>query len=208
MFIDELQVVEYGLGHMSGATHVNRAQQRALKIPRKTPKIVFLPTWRRKVLPVRFSSIFLFLSYKNFPSEIFDILQPLWPSSNEPKFSHFHSVINFLQRSAFCDLADFWPIVRFSECPKVCAFISQKLCQLCQLFFIFLDNSCKISHLEVEVRGLQCPKNAPKSQYFKIFTFSRGFCGQMVRPSAPMPTLFCTTRGPLLIPPTGFGATL
>ena len=142
MFIDELQVVEYSLGHMSGATHVNRAQQRALKIPRKTPKIVFLPTWRRKVLPVRFSSIFLFLSYKNFPSEIFDILQPLWPSSNEPKFSHFHSVINFLQRSACCDLADFWPILRFSECPKVCAFISQKLCQLCQLFFIFLDNFC------------------------------------------------------------------
>ena len=48
------------------------------------------------------------MSYKNFPLAIFfDILQPLWPSTTVPKLIHFRSVINFLQRSAFWDLADF-----------------------------------------------------------------------------------------------------
>ena len=47
----------------------------------------------------------------------------------------------------------------------------------------------------------------PRSQIFKIFTFSRSFCGQMFRPSAPVLTSFCTSRGPLLIPPTKFRAT-
>ena len=47
----------------------------------------------------------------------------------------------------------------------------------------------------------------PRSQIFKIFTFSCSFCGQMFRPSAPVLTSFCTSRGPLLIPPTEFRAT-
>jgi len=70
------------------------------------------------------------------------------------------------------------------------------------LTFAVLSQYGKISHLGVGVRGLQCPKNAIRARNFKIFTFSRGFCGQTVRPSAPVPTSFCTTVGPLLIPPT------
>jgi len=146
-------------------------------------------------------------------SEIFDILQPLLPSRSVPKFIHFHPVINFLQRSAFWDLADFWLIFRVSEFPKVCAFISQKLHKLGLRFFIFPDNFCRSIRIwknilsGVEVWGLQCPQNAPRSQNFKIFTFSRGFCGQTVRPSAPVPDLFCTSRGPLLISPTEFEVT-
>jgi len=125
-----------------------------------------------------------------------------------PKFIHFHPVINSLQRSAFWDLVDFWPIFRVSERPKVCAFISQKLNKLGRPFFIFPNNLCcsiriwKISHLRVKVRGLQRPQNASRAQNFKIFTFSRALCAQMVRPSAPVPILFCTGRGPLMIPPT------
>ena len=115
-------------------------------------------------------------------SEIFDILQPLWPSIIVPKFIHFRSVINFLQRSAFWDLADFWPIFRVFERPKVCAFISEKLSKLRRRFFTFPDNFCRSTRIRknipsgVMVRGLQCPKNAPRSQNFKIFTFARPLC--------------------------------
>jgi len=53
--------------------------------------------------------------FKNYLNELqefpiqnfFDILQPLWPSKSVPKFIHFRSVINFLERLAFWDLADF-----------------------------------------------------------------------------------------------------
>jgi len=57
------------------------------------------------------------------------------------------------------------------------------------------------------VRGLQCPQNASRSQNFKIFTFSRGYCGQTVRHRATIVALFCTTVGLLLTSPKHFGAT-
>ena len=57
------------------------------------------------------------------------------------------------------------------------------------------------------VRGLQCPQNASRSQNFKIFTFLRGYCGQTVRHGALAAALFCTSMGPLVIPPTPFGST-
>jgi len=57
------------------------------------------------------------------------------------------------------------------------------------------------------VRGLQCPQNASRSQNFKIFTFSRGYCGQTVRLGASVLALFCTYMGPLVIEPNRFGAT-
>jgi len=46
-------------------------------------------------------------------SRFFDILQPLCPSIIAPKFTHFLQVINFLEKCAFLDLADFWLIFHF-----------------------------------------------------------------------------------------------
>ena len=57
------------------------------------------------------------------------------------------------------------------------------------------------------VRGLQCPQNALRARNFKIFTFSRDYCGQTVRHRATTVALFCTTVGLLLIFPRNFGAT-
>jgi len=57
------------------------------------------------------------------------------------------------------------------------------------------------------VRELQCPQNASRSQNFKIFTFSRDYCGQTVRERATAVALFCTIVSLLLIPPRHFGAT-
>ena len=68
--------------------------------------------------------------------------------------------------------------------------------------FAVVSESGKTSHLGVMVRGLQCPQNAPRSRNFKIFTFSRGYCGQTVRHGASVVALFCTSMGPLVIPPT------
>jgi len=48
------------------------------------------------------------MSYKNFPLAIFDILQRLRHSTIVPKFIRFRSVINFLQKSLFWDLAQFF----------------------------------------------------------------------------------------------------
>jgi len=50
-------------------------------------------------------------------------------------------------------------------------------------------------------------QNASRSQNFKIFTFSRGYCGQTVRRGASVVALFCTRMCPLVIPPTRFRAT-
>ena len=58
----------------------------------------------------------------------------------------------------------------------------------------------KICNNVVVVRGLQCPKNAPRSQYFKIFTILRGYCAQTLYASSSEPISFCTPRGPLVIP--------
>ena len=57
------------------------------------------------------------------------------------------------------------------------------------------------------VRGLQCPQNASRSQNFKIFTFSRDYCGQTVWHRATIVALFCTTLGLLPILWRHFGAT-
>ena len=147
-------------------------------------------------------------------SEILDILQPFRPFTSVPKFIHFRPVITFLQRSAFWDLADFWPIFRVSEHPKICAFISQKTKQATPTIFIspitfaVVSESGKISHLGGSTFGGYSAANTlPEAKIYFFFTFSRDFCGQKVRPSAPVPTLFCTSGGPLSIPPTDFGAT-
>ena len=58
----------------------------------------------------------------------------------------------------------------------------------------------KICNNVVVVRGLQCPKNAPRSQNFKIFTILRGYCAQTLYASSSEPISFCTPRGPLVIP--------
>ena len=51
------------------------------------------------------------------------------------------------------------------------------------------------------VRGLQCPEIGPRSQNFKIFTFSRGQCAQTLCDSGSEPILFCTSRRPLVSAP-------
>ena len=68
--------------------------------------------------------------------------------------------------------------------------------------FAVVSESGKISQLGVMVLGLQCPKNAPRSRNFKIFTFWRGHCAKMLHVSGPEPVLFCTPRGPLVSAPT------
>jgi len=107
----------------------------------------------------------------------------LWPSTTVPKLIHFRSVINFPQRSAFWDLADFSPIFRVSELPKVCAFISQKLSKLCPLFFIFPDNfyrSIRIwKNIPPEGRGSGAtvpPKRSQSTKFQNFHFFARPLC--------------------------------
>jgi len=57
------------------------------------------------------------------------------------------------------------------------------------------------------VRGLQCPKNASRSQNFKIFIFLHGYCGQTVRRGTSLMALFFTTMGLRVITQTRFRAT-
>jgi len=82
-----------------------------------------------------------------------------------------------------------------------CAFIPQKLNKLRRLFFIFpitfavVSEPGKISHLGVKFRGLQCPKKAPRSQNFKIFTVSARLLWPKGRHGASLVPLFCTTMG-------------
>ena len=113
-------------------------------------------------------------------SRMFDILPPLWPSTTAPKFIYFHPVINFLQRSAFWDLADFPLIFRVSELPKVCAFISQKLNKLRPWFFIFPNNFCRSIRIWKNVppgghgSGATAPPKRfqkPKFQNFHFFAW-------------------------------------
>ena len=73
-----------------------------------------------------------------------------------PKFVHFHPVINFLQRSAFWDLAGRFFCV--SEHPKVCAFIAQKLNKLGRPFFIFPDNFCHSIRIRKEKYPIWRPR--------------------------------------------------
>ena len=86
-------------------------------------------------------------------------------------FSTLHLV--FLAKNLEKFLANFSCFER----PKVCAFISQKLNKLCRPFFTFPDNFCCSIRIwknilsGIMIRGLQCPKDVPKSQNFKIFTF-------------------------------------
>jgi len=130
----------------------------------------------------------------------FDILRPLYPSTTAPKFIHFHREINFLRKRAFLDLADFWLIFRLFERIEVCALISRKL----NKFFIFPDSFTYSTLIaknippKVKVRGLQRPQIGLRSQHFKIDTFSRGSCDQMVRPRGSMVVLLCTPEGPLV----------
>jgi len=92
-----------------------------------------------------------------------------------------------------------------------CAFIPKKLNKLRRLFFIFpitlavVSEPGKISHLGVKFRGLQCPKKAPRSQNFKIFTVSARLLWPKGRHGASLVPLFCTTMGPLVISPSRFG---
>jgi len=120
--------------------------------------------------------------------QFFDILQPLWPSTTVPKFNHFRSVINFLQRSAFWDLADFSPIFRVSELPKVCAFITQKLSQLRWPFFIFHDNFCHSIRIWKNIpsgahgSGATVPPKRSQSTKFQNFhLFARPLCPNALR---------------------------
>ena len=87
-----------------------------------------------------------------------------------PKFIPFRSVINFLQRSAFWDLADFWPIFRLSERPKVCAFIAQKLNKLRRPFFIFPDNFCRSIRIwkNIPSGGHGSGATAPQNRFQKL----------------------------------------
>jgi len=143
-------------------------------------------------------------------SRFFDILWPLCPSTTVLKFIHFQSVINFLGKCAFLDLADFWLIFRLLERIEVCAFISRKLNKLRGPFFIFPDTftpSVSIANKYStwgSYRGLQRPQIGPTGQNFKIVTFSRGSGDQTVRPRGSMIILFCTPEGPLVNTLTGF----
>ena len=116
---------------------------------------------------------------------------------------HSHQVMNFLEKCAFLDLADFWLIFRFFECTEVCAFISRKLNKL---RFTFPNNFSpgilitKSIPPEGQGSGLQCPKIGLRTQNFKIFTFSHAPCDQMVRPRGSVTALFCITEGPLTKP--------
>ena len=132
-----------------------------------------------------------------------------------PKFIPFRSVINFLRRSAFWDLADFWPIFRLSERPKVHAFIAQKLNKLRRPFFIFPDNFCCSIRIWKNIpsgghgSGATAPQNRfqkPKFQNFALFREAT-HCAQMLCASGSEPVLFCTPRGPLVSVPTHLLAT-
>ena len=68
--------------------------------------------------------------------------------------------------------------------------------------FAVVSESGKTSLLGVMVRGLQCPKRAPRSQNFKIFTFLRDHCAKTLCVSGLEPALFCTPLGPLVSAPT------
>ena len=137
-------------------------------------------------------------------SRFFEILWPLCPSTIVPKFNHFHREINFLGKCAFSDLADFWLIFRFFERIEVCAFVSRKLNMRRGPFFTFPDNFTpsilieKISHLGVQVRGLQRPQIRLRGQNFKIVTFLSGSCDQTVRPRGSVVVLFCVPEGPVV----------
>jgi len=92
--------------------------------------------------------------------------------------------------------------------------ISQNLNKVHGPFFIFPDNLCCSIRIwqnipsGVKVRALQSPQNGPRTQNFKIFTFSRGYCAKMLCVSSSEPILFCTSRGPLVIPPASSGLAL
>ena len=107
-----------------------------------------------------------------------------------------------------------WFLTDFScfRAPKSLRVISQNLNKLHRPFFIFPDNLCCSIRIwqnipsGVKVRALQSPQNGPRTQNFKIFTFSRGYCAKMLCVSSSEPILFCTLRGPLVIPPSQFWA--
>jgi len=105
-----------------------------------------------------------------------------------PKYIHFRSVINFLQRSAFWDLADFWPIFRVSELPKVCAFIAQKLSKLRRPFFISPDNFCRSIIIWKNIpsggRGSGAtapPKRSQSTKFQNFHFFARPLCQNALR---------------------------
>ena len=105
-----------------------------------------------------------------------------------PKFIHFRPVINFLQRSPFWDLADFSPIFRVSERPKICAFISQKLSKLRRQFFIFPDNFCRSIRIKRNIpseghgSGATAPPKRSQSTKFQNFHFfARPLCQNALR---------------------------
>jgi len=103
-----------------------------------------------------------------------------------PKFIPFRSVINFLQRSAFWDLADFWPIFRLSERPKVCAFIAQKLNKLRRPFFIFPDNFCRSIRIwkNIPSGGHGSGATAPQNRFQKLKFQNLHFFARQLSPNA------------------------
>jgi len=84
--------------------------------------------------------------------------------------------MNFLEKCAFLDLADFWLIFRFLERTEVYAFIYRKLNQLRGPFFIFPNNfspSLLIAkNIPPEFGGYSAPKSVSELN-ISIFSLFR-----------------------------------
>ena len=91
-----------------------------------------------------------------------------------PKCIHFVLVINFLQRSAFWDIAHFLPIFRVFERTEVCVFVSKKLNKKGGQLFIFRDEVCVFisGGRDKILATVQLPTSAERNP---IFTDNRQF---------------------------------